>query len=90
MPQWSNGEGLERHQYEAPSRVHEVFQDMYAYTRARGLPVVESPYPYDLRGNLLADRDGREPVISDTPAADEGGRGGTTPDTAAGHGRGEP
>ena len=83
--QWSNGEGLERHVYEAPSRVHEVFREVYAHTRARGLLAVESPLPYDLRSDLLADRDGMEPVLSDTPAANEG-RGIGTTETAAGNG----
>ena len=84
--QWSNGEGLERRQYEAPSRGREVFQEICAYTRARGLPAVEPPFPYDLRADLLADRDGREPMTSGTPAAGGDG-GGATTNTTAGDGR---
>ena len=84
--QWSNGEGLEWHVYEAPSRAHAVFQEVYAYTRARGLPAVESPCPYDLHSDSLADRDGMGPVLSDTPAANGGDGIGTT-GAVAGHGR---
>ena len=86
--QWSNGEGLERHQYVAPSIVNEVFHEIYNYARTRGLPAVESPYPYDLRADLLADRDGREPVTSGSPAED--GDGGNATNAAAQDGRVEP
>ena len=86
--QWSNGEGLERHRCAAPSRVNEVFQEIHDYARARGLPAMESPYPYDLRADLLADRDGREPVTSGSPA--EGGAGGNATNAAAEGGRAEP
>ena len=86
--QWSNGEGLGRHQYVAPSRVTEVFQEIYGYARARGLPAMESPYPYDLRTDLLLDRDGREPVTTGSLAHD-GEREGA-PNTTAEDGRGEP
>ena len=51
--QWSNGEGPPRHEYEPPSRVQVVFQTIYDYTKARGLPAVESPFPYDLRSEVL-------------------------------------
>ena len=85
--QWSNGEGLARHVYEAPSQVQVVFKEIYDNARARGLPAVESPFPYDLRGDLLADRDGMEPVLSDTPTAEGGQDTGTSRTTAAGDGR---
>ena len=55
----------------------------------RGLPTVERPFPYDLRRDLPADRDGIEPMLSDTPVAAEGRRAGTSEATAAGDGRGE-
>ena len=41
-------------------------------------------YPYDLRADLLADRDGREPETSGTPAEE------STTNTAAEDGRVEP
>ena len=47
--QWSNGEGLRRHEYVPPSQVQNVFQTIHDDVRARGLQVVESPFPYDLR-----------------------------------------
>ena len=87
--QWSHGEGPPRHIYEAPSRVHMVLQAIHSYTRERGLPAVESPYPYDLRSDLRADRDGVDPAFSDTPRAETVeemvDRAGTV---AAGNGRG--
>ena len=69
--QWSNGEGPPRHEYEAPSRAQGIFQTIHGCAMERGLPAVESPYPYDLRSDLLADRGGTEPVLSDTPLAGE-------------------
>ena len=85
--QWSHGEGPTRHIYEAPSRVQDVFQTLHGYTRERGLPAVESPYPYDLRGGLLEDRDGAEPAFSDTPRAERVGAGDGGEPMAAGNGR---
>ena len=87
--QWSHGEGPPRHTYEAPSRVQLVFRTIRNYTRERGLPAVESPCPYDIRGDLLADRDGVEPAFLDTPRA-EGVEGAVASggSVAAGDGRG--
>ena len=83
---WSNGEGPRKHEYVPPSQAQNVFQTIYDYVRARGLPAVESPFPYDLRREMLADRDGTDPTLSDTPGGDRGG-GRNTATTAAGHGR---
>ena len=52
---WSHGEGPPRHGYAAPSRAQVVFQTLHNYTKERGLPAVESPYPYELRDDLRAD-----------------------------------
>ena len=86
--QWSNGERLDRHLYVAPSRVNEIFQEIYNDDRTRGLPAVESPYPYDLRASLMADGDGRGPMMSGTPHGD--GEERSTTDATAEDGRGEP
>ena len=43
--QWSNGEGLERHVYEAPSKVQVVFQEVYDYTRTKGVAYSGAPLP---------------------------------------------
>ena len=43
--QWSSREGPPRHEYEPPSRAQMVFQTIWDYTKARGLPTVESPFP---------------------------------------------
>ena len=86
--QWSNGEGPPRHEYEPPSRVQMVFQTIGDYTRARGLPAVESPFPYDLRGGLLTDQDGADPKLSSTPGGDQGEGRDTTTTMTAGNGRG--
>ena len=49
---------------------------------------MESPYPYDLRADLLAHSDGREPGTSGTPAEERDGRSTTNP--AAEDGRVDP
>ena len=86
--QWSIGEGPPRHAYVPPSQGQNVFQTIYDYARAKGLPAVGSPFPYDLRREMFADRDGTDPTFSDTPGGDrEGGRNPTT--VAAGNGREE-
>ena len=85
--QWSNGEGPRGHEYVPHSQAQNVFQTIYDCVRARGLPAVESPFPYDLRREMLADRDGMGPTLSDTPGGDRGG--GRNPEApAAGGGRG--
>ena len=64
-----------------------MFQAIHGYPRDRGLPAVESPFPYDLRNDLLADRTGVEPAFSDTPLAE--GTTGNAGTMAAGDGRDE-
>ena len=84
--QWSNGGSLRRHEYIPPSQVQNVFQTVHDYVSARGLQAVDSPFPWDLTREMLAGRDGTDPVLSDTPGTGGGdGRDGMT--MAAGNGR---
>ena len=51
---------------------------------------MESPFPYELRSDLLAERDWTEPVLSDTPLVEGAGRTGVGGGAvAAGNGGGE-
>ena len=85
---WSNGEGPRRHDYVPPGQLQNVFQTIYDYVRARGLPAVESPFPYDLRRKMLADRGRADPTLLHTPGGER--EGGRNPETnAAGSGRGD-